>query len=514
MFDGLLENLNGRTYLLSSWLFLRLLGVIYGVAFVSLAIQIKGLVGRRGILPAAEFLAEEKLVWRAKRFFLLPTLCWWNDKDSFLRFLCWGGAFLSLLLVLGVAPGPVLVLLWLFYLSLLTVARIFLGYQWDILLLETGFLAIFLAPLELVPTWPPETLPSPVVRWLLYWLLFRLMFASGFVKLRSQDATWRNLTALTFHYETQPLPTPLSWYAHQWPVWFQKLSAVIMFVIELVVPFLIFCPGSLSHVAGVTFMVFMLLIMATGNYCFFNLLTIALCVLLFDDAVYEPIFHFLLGGFEPGSAVPSGWGWWMPGLVALVVLLLSLESLSRLFRVKARWLTKLEKVCAWLEPFRIVNSYGLFSVMSTTRLEIIVEGSKDGKIWLPYEFKWKPGEVSRAPRWCAPHQPRLDWQMWFAALGDYRANPWFIAFVIRLLQGSSAVLGLLRRNPFPDQAPLYVRAMLYEYHFADRATRHATSAWWQRKKKWLYCPVYSLRGREDQFMPPVDEDADWSDGRN
>src|SRR5438094_96550 len=226
---------------LASWLFLRLLGLIYLAAFVSLATQVKGLVGTQGILPAAGFL-DQRRHWGFERFYRLPTLCWFNASDGFLLWLAWGGAGLSVLLVIGFAPMPVLALLWMLYLSLFGICRIFLGYQWDILLLETGFLAIFIAPFDLLPGFPPTTAPSKIILWLLWWLAFRLMFSSGFVKLRSGDRNWRNLEALSYHYQTQPLPTWTAWYVHQLPGWFHKLSVLVMFTIELVAPAFAFMP--------------------------------------------------------------------------------------------------------------------------------------------------------------------------------------------------------------------------------------------------------------------------------
>jgi len=498
------QSIGRGTYVLSSWLFLRALGVVYGIAFISLALQVQGLIGRGGILPAAELLEQEKRLWGTRRFLLLPSVCWWNCRDGFLKFVCWAGAFLSVLLVLGIAPVPMLVLLWLLYLSLFTVCRIFLSYQWDILLLETGFLAIFMAPLELLPSWPPAASPSPVILWLAYWLLFRLMFGSGIVKWRSSDPTWRKLTALKYHYETQPLPTALSWYVHQLPGWVHKFSTLAMLAIEIVFPLFLFGPLPLRYVAATAFVLLMLLIMFTGNYCFFNLNAIALCLLVIDDSIYLPALHFLFGNFPATVPQVSPWPWWIIVPVALLILILSLGRLLQLFRVQARWIALLEQFSGWFEPFRLVNGYGLFSVMTSVRLEIIIEGSHDGETWLSYEFKWKPGDVKHPPRWVQPHQPRLDWQMWFAALSDYHANPWFIAFLIRMLQGKREVLALVQTNPFPDKPPRLIRAVLYEYHFTDFRTRRATNAWWRRERRWLYSPVLSLRGREEQFSPPAD----------
>jgi hypothetical protein len=318
------------------------------------------------------------------------------------------------------------------------------------------------------------------------------MFLSGLVKLRSGDWTWKRLTALTHHYETQPLPTPPAWFAHQLPQAFHKFSTVVMFAIELGAPFFIFAPPPFRHIGALLIIALMLLIMLTGNYAFFNLLTIALCLPLFDNAFYASL---LSRAITPSIEATI----WPPMIlvgVAAILFALSVIRLLRLFRFDARIV---RAVGSFLDSFPIVNHYGLFSVMTTSRLEIVVEGSRDGQTWLPYEFKFKAGEQKRAPPWVAPHQPRLDWQMWFAALSDYRLNGWFIGFLIRLLQGSAPAIALLKKNPFPDAPSLYVRAVVYEYRFTTRFERRATGAWWTREKRWLYCPVYSLRGPEHEL---------------
>src|SRR2546427_5138692 len=269
---------------LSRWVFIRMLGVIYLIAFISLWRQIDGLIGHNGMLPVADYLNAVSEQLGPERCWWVPTFSWFNGSDGFLHLQCAAGVALSLLLIAGVAPVLDLLFLWAIYLSLSTVCRDFLSFQWDILLLESGFLAIFLAPRQWLPKLSRETMPSVTVLWLCRWLLFRLMFMSGAVKLLSGDATWSKLTALTFHYETQPLPTWVGWYAHQLPVWFQKTSVALMFVIELAAPLLIFCGRRRRQIACGAFVLLMLLISLTGNYCFFNLLTVALCVLLLNDA--------------------------------------------------------------------------------------------------------------------------------------------------------------------------------------------------------------------------------------
>jgi hypothetical protein len=425
-------------------------------------------------------------------------LCWLNANDSFLLFLSWSGVVLSGLLVAAVAPLPSLLLLWICYLSLFEAGNVFLGYQWDILLLETGFVAIFMAPCELLPSFPPTSTPPPIVIALMWWILFRLMFSSGVAKLRSGDAAWRKLTALCHHYETQPLPTPVAWYAHQLPMTFHKLSAALMFVIETFVPFLIIGPGPMRYTAAISFIALMLLIQVTGNYCFFNLLGIALSLLLLDDSVFLPAYGWLFPGRttpEVSSACPIGLEI-AAGVAAGIIIALSARPMFRLFRLEFQWPGPLEGLVEFFESFRLVNSYGLFSVMTTERPEIIIEGSQDGNEWQPYEFKWKPGDVKRRPQFVAPHQPRLDWQMWFAALGSYQNHPWLGRFLRRLLEGRPAVLSLLKRNPFEGSKPRYVRAVIYDYRFTSQQERTKNGSWWKREWRGFYSPTIELVEKE------------------
>ena len=473
----------------SRWLFLRGLGCIYLIAFLSLWMQIHGLIGSNGISPADQFLSLVRQQIGTEGYHLVPTLFWLNPSDIFLHFLCAGGVLLSLVLIVGFFPTFTLAGLWVFYLSLVTVGQAFLSFQWDVLLLEAGFLAIFFAPLQLRETFTRASQPSTAFLWLLRWLLFRLMFASGFVKLAS-DEVWRNLTALNFHYETQPLPTSLGWYAHQFPEWFQKASVIGMFAGEMVVPFLIFAPRRLRTAGCIGLVGLQMLIILTGNYCFFNLLTLALCLLLIDDVTWKGL---LTKRFMPAirfiEQPPRRYKRICIAIVATLLLLLSgIRFTGQLFR-DARF-----PDVAWIAPFRSVNTYGLFADMTESRPEIIVEGSNDRITWETYQFRWKPGDLTVAPKWVAPHQPRLDWQMWFAALqGSYQRTPWFLNFMGALLQGKSEVLQLLAENPFPDTPPRYVRATLYDYRFTDLATKRSEGTWWHREWKSMYCPAISLR---------------------
>jgi hypothetical protein len=468
-------------------LFLRLLGLVYLAAFLSLAVQVEGLIGSKGILPVAELLDWARARTGPERHFLFPSLFWLNASDAALAAASWGGAILSCLLLAGLAPAPLLFALWALYLSLTSAGQIFLGYQWDALLLETGFLAIFWAPFSLRLRPGPQP-PAVLVNWLLRWLLFRLMFSSGVVKLLSGDPTWRDLTALRYHYWTQPLPTWTAWYVDHLPGWFHAGSLVAMLAMELAVPLLIFAPRRLRLVACGALVALQLAIAATGNYAFFNLLTIVLCLVLLDDrSLPEGLRRRLVpaASGEPGR----GWPRWVLLPLAALVSLLSAIQMSGTVGLRVPWPAPARAVYRAAAPFQVVNGYGLFAVMTTRRPEILVEGSDDGVAWKAYELRWKPGDVTRAPAFVAPHQPRLDWQMWFAALETCEANPWLLRFLARLLDGSPPVVGLLERNPFPRSPPRLVRAVLYEYRFTD--ARESGGAWWRREEVGLFCPVLS-----------------------
>jgi lipase maturation factor 1 len=312
------------------------------------------------------------------------------------------------------------------------------------------------------------------------------MVGSGLVKLASGDPTWHSLAALAVHYETQPLPTPLAWYAHQLPAAFHRASTAAVLGIELFAPWLMFAPRRLKALAFILLVGLQVVIALTGNYAFFNLLSAALCVFLLDDAVLASTSRVhnasVLGA--PGRAAALL-------LTAFLTVPVSALTFASTAGVELPGWPLVLPAARLIAPLRLVNGYGLFAVMTTTRPEIIIEGSNDGEVWLPYEFKYKPGDVSRRPMWVAPHQPRLDWQMWFAALGRYDEDEWFGNLCARLLQGSPAVLRLLAHNPFADHPPRYVRSVLYRYHFSDRATRRLRGDWWTRDRLGLYAPVMS-----------------------
>jgi predicted DCC family thiol-disulfide oxidoreductase YuxK len=467
---------------LDSFLFLRLFGLIYLSAFISFGVQAQGLIGSHGILPLAELVDSVRGRVGPERFYLMPMVFWWNASDFAIQGVCWAGAGLSLLLVFNQLPRLSLFLLYVLYLSLLYGGQTFMTYQWDTFLLEAGFLALLLS-----------FTAAPGI-WLLRWLLFRFMLMSGVVKLLSGDPNWWNLSALSYHFLTQPLPTPLAWYAAHLPARVLTLATGGTFFVELVLPFLIFCPRRLRFVAAFGILLLQTFIMVTGNYNWFNLQTMLLCLLLFDDAALEKVLPRRLVRMlsvprrrnAPRIAVKS-----VVGALALLIVFCSLVQMDVRFGGSPPPVA--QAVDGLIEPLHIVSDYGLFAAMTTKRDEIVIEGSYDGVGWREYEFPYKPGDVTRRPRWNIPHQPRLDWQMWFAALDDPRRLRWFSRFLEALLENEPAVTALLEKNPFPDKAPVYVRAQFYEYSFADREEK-AKGRWWDRRSLGLYFPVAHLKG--------------------
>jgi predicted DCC family thiol-disulfide oxidoreductase YuxK len=461
------------TYRTSVWIFQRALALIYLIAFVSFAVQVRGLIGSQGILPAGQYFQAVRASEPSgiAAFLDAPSLFWWSSSDAFLVSVCWIGAGLAIVSALGFFVRPVFAALFVLYLSLTTAGQVFMGYQWDFLLLEAGFLAIFLTP-----SWPRV--------WLFHWLLFRLMFESAAVKLLSHDPTWANLTALNYHFQTQPLPTVLAWYAAQAPLWLLKFSTGSVFFIEGIVPFLIFGPRRMKQFAAVMIVLLQVLIFLTGNYTFFNLLTISLCILLIDDRFWGRLSR----GANPSETIRSRL---VTATLFAVVLVISCTELTNMF--SRDLFAPARRFAAWAAPFGIVNSYGLFANMTTLRIEIDVQGSLDGETWQSYVFPDKPGDIHRRPGWVAPYQPRLDWQMWFAALGNYQQNPWFGNFAVRLLTASPDVLHLLAYDPFGGRPPKFVRSLAYEYKFTTFVERNNAHIWWRRDLKGLYLPPVSLR---------------------
>ena len=463
------------------WWYLRGLGVVYFIAFAQLLPQIQGLIGTHGILPASQFLSKvAEQVGLAKGFQLLPSVFWFvNASDANLVIVTIGGVIASLLVACGYLAAPALIVCFGLYLSFVSIGQDFLSFQWDSLLLEAGFLAIFMAP------WTPVDRPKDVRMqtpravifiWLTRLLLFKLMFLSGIVKIASQDPAWLSASALKYHYETQPLPTPLAWYAHQLPAAFQSGCTIIMFVIELIIPFFMWGKLRARKFAAAATVALQTLILLTGNYTFFNLLTIILCLVLLDD-----------------SALPRGRGIPILGAAAGIGMLLA-EFCVLDIGMTAVHPPAAADIASAIEPFRICNTYGLFAVMTKVRDEITIEGSDDGVTWKPYTFIWKPGPLDRPPLVVAPYQPRLDWQMWFASLGSVARNQWFVMLCKNILKGNPTVLALLQTNPFPDRPPTYLRATIAAYHFTNWKEFNETKNWWKADEPHIYLQAVSLSG--------------------
>ena len=479
---------------LTRWLFLRGLGVIYLIAFISLWVQVTGLIGNHGILPASDLMTQAERVFETNnigldRYRQLPTLCWLSSTDTSLKIQCALGTALALALIAGLAQPIALIGLWILYLSLVTVGQEFLSFQWDYLLLETGLLAIFFAPWKILPRPSREKPPSRAILWALRILLFKLMFLSGVVKLTSGDPLWRNLTALSRHYETQPIPNVIAWYFHLMPMWFHKTSCVMMFAVELLAPFLLFAPRRPRLLGAIAIASLQLFILLTGNFTFFNWLTIVLCIVACDDFTLKAILPSKLSNhYNSPPTKATGWTNLPSTVIAVFAIVLSMSLILSALGASLPMMA----VYRWLAPFGSFNRYGLFAVMTPDRPEIIVEGSNDRVEWKEYSFRYKPGALNRRPPFVAPHQPRLDWQMWFAALGDARSNPWFVNFCVRLLQGSPEVLALMDKNPFPTAPPKYIRARLYDYKFTTHEERRLTGNWWKCELKGEYLPPISL----------------------
>lgn len=540
-------------YRCARWLFPRLLAGVYLIAFLSWEVQYDGLVGAQGIMPVERLLAGIQAYEAKEGRFLLaeyPTVLRWLPGDAAAHALLWACAALSVLVMAGIAQRWLLLLLWVGYLSFVVTGDVFMGFQWDSLLLEAGLLAVWMAPGRLWQGRGPAPPPRGSV-FLLHWLLFRLMFLSGLVKLGGGDPVWRDLTALSWHYETQPLPHALAWWAHHLPAWLHAVSCGFMHLVELVLPWCLWLGRWGRLVACTGFTALMLGVMATGNYNFFNLLTLVLAVTLLDDSWWPAALRRRVLGHEPAPSqmpVPAmdskavrpeaalqisegaspepaheapplqgeaGRSPTWHGLevaaagttVAVVVLLTLLAADSfcgqRIAAYKALAPEGVQRALYGpVAGLRSFNAYGLFQDMTTERPEVVVEVSDDGFFWVPLEFRWKPGDPMRAPRLAAPHQPRLDWQMWFAALqGGYDPRQpqsaaslaWFGEFLGCLLQKKPAVWALLEPPPIPLEKISHIRAKLYRYHFTTPAERRESGAWWRRENLGPFSPEFSFR---------------------
>ena len=477
-FNSLREPLKliGYPHTLTRWWFIRGLGLMYLSAFWSMATQITGLVGANGILPVQEQLARISQAYSYEKYGYLPTLFWLDASDTALISVCLIGIVSACFVTLNVLVRPALIVCYVCYLSITHAGQDFTSFQWDTLLLESSFLALFLYG------------NSPITVFLYRLLIARFMFMSGVVKIASGDPSWINLTALNYHYLTQPLPSPLGYYAYFLPEWWQKLCVSGVLFIELVVPFLVFFPRPFRLFSAWCFILLQVSIMLTGNYTFFNLTTLLLCLFLFDDSDLAKISPRRLVERLRQSGSPATVNASIGALVwaGFVIIVLSTYIwMAQTHRTPSKPLAYLIETAS---AFVVANNYGPFAVMTTDRDEIIIEGSDDGEHWLEYGFTYKPDALDKPLGWNIPHQPRLDWQLWFAALTEPNIGGWFDNFMLRLKAGSPEVLGLLAVNPFPKHPPAYLRAILYRYTFVPPEQRAETGQLWHREKLRPYWP--------------------------
>lgn len=453
------------SYQIAIHLFPRLIGLIYLFLFFPFLFQIRGLLGEQGILPIKRYLQNASYLGK-RRFYWIPTLFWLFSSDRALLATLAIALLLSLALILGGPPLVLLPLLYLLHLSIVSGGQDFLSFGWEMFFIEIVCNAFFLSMGPNLFVWMSINL-----------LLFRFNFQAGISKLLSGDRNWRSLTALKFHYQSQPLPNTQAWYFEKLPLWFHKLSTLFMFFAELVAPFAIFGGERMRLIAFIFLGGLQLIIWFTGNFSYLNHMTLCFCTLLLGDS-----YLFAAPAQEPSSSL-------LLSSVGALLIALQLISLWNYFLPNRR----LQTILGWLSPFHLINRYGIFAVMTTRRDEIVVEGSEDGVHWEEYLFRYKPSEVGRRPRRISPYQPRLDWQAWFLPFSDFSSRVWFQNFLLRLLQGSPPVLKLLRHNPFPEKPPKYIRALVYEYEFSDAKTKRESGAWWSRRLLGAYSTVFSLK---------------------
>lgn len=468
-----LESLYSNDYVFTRFVLQRGLALVYFVGFLIAANQGRGLLGSEGLLPIHIFI-ERTSFWDS------PSIFYFKYSDLFFQIMAWFGVAVSAFALLGFSDAfnPyvslfVWTILWLLYMSFVNVGQDFYGFGWEILLLESGFLAIFLGPSS-------QPVPLPII-WLFRWLLFRVIFGAGLIKIRG-DECWRNLTCMYYHYETQPMPNPLSWYFHHLPRWFHKMSAIYNHLVELVSPFAYFGPRTFRVTAGLLTVFFQLLIAVSGNYSWLNLITIVLCISCFDDDFFK--YFFTLP--DVNFVTPAPWQPFVTVAVSLLLLSLSYKPLLNM-------MSSGQIMNRSFDRWHLMNTYGAFGSINKERLEIVIEGTLEKEPtaltqWTPYEFKGKPGDPRRLSPQVSPYHYKLDWQMWFAAMSDYRYHPWIINLVAKLLAGNKEVLGLLKEDPFHGEKPKFIRAQLYLYKYTD----DNTEAWWHRTKVGLYLPALTL----------------------
>jgi Lipase maturation factor len=457
--------LSDPSYWLSRLVFTRALSIIYLVAFVVAANQFKALIGERGILPAPRYLSRSS-------FRRSPSLFHLHYSNRFFMGCCWTGAALSSAVLCGaVDRAPLWVWMavwfacWCLYLSIVNVGQVWYSFGWESLLLETGFLAVFLGPATLAP--------PGLIMWLLRWLLFRLEFGAGLIKLRG-DRCWRDLTCLNYHHETQPMPNPFSWYFHHLRPGLHRIEALANHVTQLVVIFGIFAPQPVASVCALIIVVTQAWLMLSGNFSWLNALTMVIALSVIEGRY----LHFVFPFHAPALASTPDWFGAIVAFVAAGVVALSYWPVRNL-------LSGHQRMNASFNAFHLVNTYGAFGQVTRLRHEVIIEGSDDPHPgpeteWKEYQFKGKPGDPRRRPPQVAPYHLRLDWLLWFVGISPAYGEPWLVAFLAKLLQNDRSTLKLLRSTPFPAGPPASVRASLYRYRFTTADERRESGEWWTR----------------------------------
>jgi hypothetical protein len=467
----------------------RALGGIYLIAFLVAANQFRPLVGERGLQPAPRFL-------RAVGFRRAPSIFHLHYSDRFLTVVAWTGMVLAVAVVVGLPEaGPlwlsiaVWLVLWALYLSIVNAGQAFYAFGWESLLLEAGFLASLLGPAQAAP-------PLPIV-WLLRWLLFRVEFGAGLIKLRG-DRCWRDLTCLYHHHETQPMPNPLSWYFHHLPEPLHKAEVLANHLTQLVVPFGLLAPQPVAGVAAVVVVVHQAWLLLSGNFSWLNVITVALAVACMDDRLLD----LALPDPAVGHVAPPP-SWYLATVLAVTLLIVVLS-----FWPVRNLVSRGQLMNASFDPFRLVNTYGAFGHVTKQRYEVIVEGTDEPRLtpttaWKEYEFKGKPGDPRRRPPQVAPYHLRLDWMLWFAAMSSPLFHGWVLALAGKLLRNDQPTMKLLRRNPFPERPPTFVRMRLFRYRFTTRRQRHETGAWWVRTPAGEYLPPLRLDAQGELTAVPA-----------
>jgi len=472
------------TYLWARWIFLRGLGLIFYSAFYSLAFQIHGLIGERGILPADYYLHQLKSGFGAvARFWYAPTFFWISASDAALTVIVIAGIIASILLVFNIWPRLTAALCTILFLSCISVLQDFSSYQSDGMLLEAGFISFFFAPRGKRPGLGAEHPPSQFSLFMLRWEWFRIYFESGLVKILSGDRSWRDLTAMDQYYQNGPLPSWIGWYVQHLPHWYHAGTVLLTFFVELFLVWAVFLPRKFRVVCFMIVSALQIGIIATANYAFLNYLVLLLGILLLDDRTLASVGLARSKPVSDPSPVSS-----IRRRVEVSILGVAFYTtvVSFLFGGSPTVLALPHRLLA---PFRIANAYGLFAVMTPARYEIEFQGSDDSTNWRPYSFRYKPQDLKERPGIYAPYQPRFDWNLWFASLAPWQQNPWVVLTEERLLEGNPRALSLFRSDPFNGKPPAMVRTVLWEYWFTDVATKRATGAWWRRQELGPFSPL-------------------------